>query len=103
MAKRKGEQIALIDDTLDNPTAKVADRFIELKQQLDKDKELLDIQEQNLLGLLKKLKKTQIRHKGISIVVKYTAEKEKLAIKGKIFKTEDKPGAAAADDKGSKE
>jgi hypothetical protein len=83
MARGRKLQLQLIDDIADNLTANVADRVIDLTAELKVVKEKLEIQEKNLLGLLKKAKKIQVRHRGMLIKVKFTESKEKLVIKGK--------------------
>ncbi len=89
-------QLDLIDDSLDNPTARTADRVIELTEELKATKEKLEVQEQSMIGLLRKMKKTQIRHKGYTIKVKLTEAKEKISVKGVKQKEDQKPAATDA-------
>ena len=64
MTAAKGEQKALFeDDPLDPEVAKVADRYVELIGQRDSIKERLEVQQSNLAGMLKKIGRTQVRHK----------------------------------------
>lgn len=69
------------DDHLDPAIAKVADRFIELTDERKSVKEKYEIQERNLMGMLKKAGLKKIRHAGRIIEINHKDESENLKIK----------------------
>lgn len=75
------QQSAFEGDGLDPQIAKVADRVVDLLVQKKSTDDSLKIQKRNLIGMLTKLKKTQIQHRNMMIKVKIRAEKEELTIK----------------------
>jgi hypothetical protein len=79
MAK-KGKQLSILDEKLDPPIVKSADRYVELILEKKHVKERLDIQGRNLIGLMHKAGKAKIRHAGQVIEITMAAT-EKLKIK----------------------
>ena len=69
------------DDELDPAIAKVADRFIELAEQRKTVKDQYEIQERNLMGMLKKAGLKKVRHAGVLIEINHKDESENLKIK----------------------
>lgn len=78
MAKR---QQRLFDDTSDTPLLRAADRVLELREERKNIDEALEIQENNLIGLMQKAKRDKIRHGGYLIQMKRSEAKSKLALK----------------------
>lgn len=81
---RKGKQLSILDEKLDPPIVKAADRFVELSVEKKNVKERLEIQGRNLIGLMHKAGKAKIRHAGHVIEIALDA-------KEKIKMTEYKP------------
>lgn len=81
MPRRQGKQERLFDEKLDEPIVKAADRVIELRKEKAAVKERLEIQEKNLIGLMKKTNRSRIHHGGFIIEVSMTDPKEKLKFK----------------------
>ena len=79
------EQVAMFkEDDLDPAITKIADRLIDLHTERKTVKENYEIQEQNLMGMLKKAGLKQIRHGGRIIKIDHKDESENIKI------TEDK-------------
>lgn len=78
MAKR---QQRLFDDTSDTPLLRAADRVLELREERKNIDEALEIQENNLIGLMQKAKRDKIRHGGYLMQIKLSEAKSKLALK----------------------
>jgi len=78
MAKK---QEKLFDEINDPPLVRAADRVIELREEKKSIDEKLEVQEKNLVGLMKKAKKEKIRHGGYLIQVKLSEAKAKISLK----------------------
>jgi len=78
MAKK---QEKLFDEINDLPLVRAADRVIELREEKKTRNEKLEVQEKNLVGLMKKAKKEKIRHGGYLIQVKLSEAKAKISLK----------------------
>jgi len=78
MAKK---QEKLFDEINDPPLVRAADRVIELREEKKSIEEKLDVQEKNLIGLMKKAKKEKIRHGGYLIQVKLSEARAKISLK----------------------
>jgi hypothetical protein len=68
MAKR-GKQERIFDEKQDPEIVRVADRYIELRKESKLVKEKLEIQEKNLIGLMRKATKPRIEHGGYVITL----------------------------------
>jgi hypothetical protein len=82
MARSKElKQLSLIDDKLETPVVKSADRYIQLVKDASVIKEKKQVQERNLIGLLKKAGKEKILHGGFLIKVATPNAKAKIVMK----------------------
>jgi hypothetical protein len=68
------------EDPLDPEAAKVADRYVQLMKEFQTAKEKRDIQARNLLGLLRKTNRLQVRHGGYLIKVVHKQESDSLKL-----------------------
>lgn len=75
-----GKQQRLFDEKLDPPLVQSADRVIELRKEKLVVKERLEIQERNLVGLMRKANKSKISHGGFIIEIT-TTSKDRLSVK----------------------
>ena len=78
MAKK---QEKLFDEANDPPLVRAADRVIELREEKKSIDEKLEVQEKNLIGLMKRAKKEKIRHGGYLIQIKLSEAKAKISLK----------------------
>lgn len=78
-------------DPLDPQLAKVADRYVELLIEKKRNKEAVEIQGKNLIGLMNKAKKLKIRHGGKVIELARVEERSKLKVKDQKPKKVKKP------------
>jgi hypothetical protein len=76
---KEPKQLSLLDEKLEAPIVKAADRYIELLDEKQRIKERLEIQERNLIGLMHKAGKAKIRHGGRDIEIKMEAT-EKIKV-----------------------
>jgi hypothetical protein len=75
------KQAKLFDDVNDPPLVRAADRVIELREEKKSMDEKLEVQEKNLISLMKKAKKEKIRHGGYLIQIKLSEAKAKISMK----------------------
>jgi hypothetical protein len=68
------------EDPLDPEAAKIADRYIQLVKEEKQTKERREIQARNLLGLLRKTNRQQVRHGEYLIKISHKPESEKLQL-----------------------
>ena len=75
------KQEKLFEEVNDPPMVRAADRVIELRQEKKSIGEKLEVQENNLIGLMQKSKKEKIRHGGYLIQIKLSEAKNKIMLK----------------------
>lgn len=75
------KQMALIDDSIDNPTASAADELVEILNQLDELKERKEETEAKLISLMNKAMKYKFRHHGRTFELKNSEPKQKIKVK----------------------
>lgn len=80
--------------TLDPQVAQAADRFLDLRREKKRNAELLEVNERRLIGYLKKMKKTRIKHKGVTLEFAHS-EKDRIQVKGEPKDTAAAPKKAA--------
>lgn len=76
-----GKQEKLFGEANDSNLVLGANRIIELREEKKNIKKKLEMQENNLIGLMQKAKKEKIRHGGYLIQIKFSEAKSKILLK----------------------
>ena len=75
------KQEKFFDEVNDPPLVRAADRVIELRSEKKSISGKLEMQEKNLVGLMRKANKEKIRHGGYVIQVRLSEAKSKISLK----------------------
>jgi len=78
---KPGKQEKLFEEVNDPPLLRAADRVIELREEKTIVGEKLEVQENNLIGLMQKAGKEKIRHGGYLIQIRLSEAKNKISLK----------------------